>query len=81
MTVWGKLILEKREAKFEVRRLAFWADFSGKISSISEDYGAFNARTTRPLINAGYPDRWILDSSHIHRWTSCVFSALDPHLL
>ena len=43
--------------------------------------GAFNARTTRPLINIGYPDRWILDSSHALHWPSCVFLALDPHLL
>ena len=38
--------------------------------------GAFNAHTTRPLINVGYPDRWILDSSNIHRWPSCLFLAL-----
>ena len=42
---------------------------------------AFNARTTRPLINVGYADRWILDFLHIHRWLSCVFVALDSYLL
>ena len=92
MTVCGALILAKREAKFEIRCLAFRVIFSGEISSVFEDYdawratrlavnSAFNACMTRPLINVGYPDRWILDSSHIHRWLSCVFLALDSHLL
>ena len=92
MIVWGALILAKGEAEFEVRRLAFRAIFLGEISSVSKDYSTwgdntfssndtFNARTTRPLINVGYPDCWIMDFSNIHRWPSCLFLALDLCLL